>query len=151
MKVELSGVSETLLIPLWARAAEGKRPDPIFTDTKAAEIVAGVDYDFSKFETAWKSQVGVAVRTKLFDDAVYEFQSRNPDGVVVNLGAGLDTRPVRIRLGDMTWYDLDLPESMGLRRRFFSESDRCRFLSKSILDLSWMDEVERDGKPVLLI
>ena len=151
MSVDLKGVPETLLIPLWARAAETAKPNPLVTDDKACEIVAGLDYDFSKFEKAWLTQVGVSVRTKLLDEGVRAFLRRNPDAVVVNLGAGLDTRYTRLAEENVLWYDLDLPDAIDLRRRFFTATDRWRFLPKSMFDLSWTDEVQDEGRPVLLI
>jgi len=151
MTTRLTGVSETLLIPLWARAVEGDSPEPIVTDHKAAEMVAQIDYDFSKFHSARLSQVGVAVRTMLFDRAVRAVVERHPRAVVVNLGAGLDTRHERLKLQHIDWYELDVPESMAWRRHFFVESQRYHFLTKSVFDLSWMDDIEDAGRPVLLI
>lgn len=147
---QLTGIPETLLIPLWARAAEGEHPEPIVRDDKAAKMVQQIDYDFSKFAKARLSQLGVAIRTMLLDQATSDFLRRKPDGVVVNLGAGLDTR--RYRLGVETdWYELDLAESLDLRRRFFEETDRYRFLTASVFDTEWMEKVDDGGRPVLLI
>ena len=151
MQAALSGVPETLLIPLWARAVEADRPVPIVRDRKATEIVSQIDYDFSKFASARLSQLGVAIRTMLLDRAVSAFVARHPQAVVVNLGAGLDTRYDRLKLKDVDWYELDVPESIELRRRFFGESSRYRFLARSMFDPVWMDEVEDTGKAVLLI
>ncbi|AKJ64826.1 class I SAM-dependent methyltransferase [Kiritimatiella glycovorans] len=150
MTAKLSGIPETLLIPLWARAVEGEEPDPIVRDDKAAEMVRQIEYDFAKFAKARLSQLGVAIRTMLLDRATSDFLRRNPDGVVVNLGAGLDTR--RHRLGVETdWYEPDLAESLELRRRFFEETDRYRFLTASVFDTEWMEKVDDAGRPVLLI
>ena len=52
MKTKLSGVEETLLIPLWARAEETKRPDGLIRDDFAVRLVEQIDYDFSKFARA---------------------------------------------------------------------------------------------------
>lgn len=151
MNAKLAGIPETLLIPLWARAVEGRRPNPIVNDDKAAEMVSRIDYDFSKFDKSWLSQVGVSIRTMLLDNAVRAFLERNHAAVVINLGAGLDTRHERLGFKNICWYELDVPESIDLRRRFFMESERYRFLAKSMFDVSWVDEVDVVGKPVLLI
>ncbi len=39
---DLSGVSETLLIMLYLRAMESQRPDALFNDEKAVELVARI-------------------------------------------------------------------------------------------------------------
>jgi O-methyltransferase involved in polyketide biosynthesis len=46
----LTGVPETLLIPLYYRAQESQRPDAMLNDTKAEEIIRKLDYDFSRIK-----------------------------------------------------------------------------------------------------
>ena len=57
IKQELSGIPETLLIPLWARASEKDRKNPIITDEKAVEIISQIDYDFSKFSKTGREKI----------------------------------------------------------------------------------------------
>ena len=148
----LGGVPETLLIPLYFRAAETQRPDAIVRDPKAVEIVRSLDYDFDRFSSAWMSQIDMAVRTDLLDRAVRRFVSKHPAGTIVTLGAGLDGRFWRIDNGQIQWFDLDLPEVIELRRRYFAESDRNRFLPRSLLDFAWLDELNRpQDQPLLII
>lgn len=139
MQQVLSGVPETLLIPLWARAAETKEQNPIIRDEKAAEIMAQIDYDFSKFNGSWMSQTGVAVRTEILDRETEKFIRKHPDAVIVNIGCGLDTRYFRLDNGRIRWFDLDLPEPIRIRKRFFQESRRYRMIDKSVFDYSWME------------
>jgi O-methyltransferase involved in polyketide biosynthesis len=151
MDAKLEGIPETLLIPLWARATETGRRDPIVRDPMAVEMLTQINYDFAKFQKARMSQLGVSVRTMLLDRATQTFLDAHPHACVVNLGAGLDTRHARLRHHDALWYELDLPEAIDLRRRFFEENEHYRFLERSVFDPSWMNEVKADGRPVLLI
>jgi len=154
-KINISGVfgiPETMLIPLWARATETKRSDGVIRDDFAVQMVERIDYDFSKFEPAWRSQVGCAIRAKLFDDAVRSFVRKNPGCLVVNLGCGLDTRYERLRDEQIeAWFDLDLPEAIALRRQFLSEGDNNRFIACSVFDLSWMHEIRTRTRPLLFV
>jgi O-methyltransferase involved in polyketide biosynthesis len=148
----ISDVSETMLIPLWARAVETRRTDPIVRDPGAVEIMERIDYDFSRFERSRLSQVGVAIRTMLLDNAVRDYVKRHPGAVIINLGAGLDTRSKR--LADVQirrWYDLDVPEVIELRRRLFKEDSRDCSIPESVLDGSWMDEIVSEDGTVLFI
>jgi O-methyltransferase involved in polyketide biosynthesis len=52
---DLTGVAETLMITLYARALETQRPEPILSDRKALENAEPLDYDFSKYEKGWAS------------------------------------------------------------------------------------------------
>ena len=148
---KLSGVPETLLLPLWARATESKFRRPIIRDAQAVQLVEQIDYDFARFRSAWKSQVGIAVRTKILDAAVTSFIEQHPRAVVVNLGAGLDTRFQRVDNGMIKWYDLDLPQVVALKRRFFKASERYHLIAQSVMDFAWMDDVLEQKNPVLVI
>lgn len=149
---KIKDVPETMLIPLWARAAETGELKPIIRDAKAAEMVARIDYDFSKFTGSWLTQTGVAVRTMIFDREVKKFIADRKKSVVINLGCGLDTRFQRLNDKRIAvWYDLDVPEAIELRKKFFSENDKNRFIAKSVFEYSWMDEIDDDNADVLII
>lgn len=132
----LTDVAETLFIPLSCRALETKSENPIIQDPKAIEIFErlGVEVPFQPKQLL----VMIAVRTKVFDGCVRDFLSRAPNGVVVNLGCGLDTRFTRVDNGTCQWYDLDLPEVIEIRKRFFEETYRHRSIASSVLDVGWM-------------
>lgn len=153
---QLGTVQETLLIPLWARAAEAKRAaeagvEPILLDPRAVEIVAGIDYPFDHFEKHTKITRTVAcVLATIFDGWVQRFLAEYPDGVVVEIGAGLDTRFDRLDNGRVRWFDLDLPDAMEVRRRFFHETPRRKFLSGSVLEDEWIEAVLATDAPAYL-
>jgi O-methyltransferase involved in polyketide biosynthesis len=50
MKLDLSGVEETLLVPLWGRAKFSRENPSILSDTKAIELVEQLDYDFARLD-----------------------------------------------------------------------------------------------------
>jgi O-methyltransferase involved in polyketide biosynthesis len=149
--VQLSGVAETLLIPLWARAVETGRPDAIIRDPIALEIFENLDYDFSKFEGAWMTQTGIAIRTKLLDEATSAFLRANPKAVVINLGAGLSTRFSRLDNGSVRWYEVDLPEVIALRKIFFRETRRYRCIAGSVTEPSTLECIVSGRHPILIL
>lgn len=150
-KTKLSGVPETMLIPLRARYLESKKENGIISDPKTIEILDRIEYDFSgEREVSTGSQIGVSIRTEILDEQVNRFLAKNPDAVVVNLGCGLDTRFHRIDNGSVIWYDLDVPEVIELRKKFFDETDRFRLVPKSVTDFSWLETIPKD-KPLLFI
>ncbi len=141
-KVNLGPIQETLLITLWARAIEAIKDDPIIKDTKSVEIVAQIDYDFSKLKNARRTQVGVCLRSLAFDRWVNAYLSQNPNGTFVEIGAGLNTRFERVDNGYVRWFDLDLPDAIAMRKQFFRETERRKFVAASVLDPSWIDTVK---------
>ena len=70
LSVQLSGVPETMLIPMYARAVESKKAKPFFFDRYATEKL---DYDFSKFDKGKMSLWGCAARTIILDREVKAF------------------------------------------------------------------------------
>ncbi len=148
---QLNAVAETLLLPLAYRAAESRRPDALVHDSRAAEIIAQLNYDFSKLERQQFQQLNVALRAREFDRAVRAFLAEHPDGVVVDIGCGLDTRFDRVDNEHVTWFNLDFPEVITLRERFFTPHSRCHSLACSVLELAWMDEVAQHPGPYFFL
>ncbi|ASC73707.1 Putative S-adenosyl-L-methionine-dependent methyltransferase [Halomicronema hongdechloris C2206] len=147
----LTGVAETLMITLYARYVETQRSDSFFQDPEAVEIVERTNYDFDKYAKGWASQLGVVVRVQEYDHITQQFLKAHPNAVVVNLGCGLCTRFTRLDNGGVRWYDVDFPEVIEFRQRFFQENDRYRFIPASILDFSWIDQIQHSVDQPLLI
>lgn len=85
-------VAETLLIPLYMRAKENRRKNPILCDKLAEQLVENIEYDYSRFDGAKLSEVGCVIRGWYFDHAIRRFIDTHTRPVVVNVGCGLDTR-----------------------------------------------------------
>lgn len=150
-KIDITGVPETMLQTLYARAAYSQRSDRKFYDAKAIEIVSRMDYDFTKAGKDALMSNGVIARTILLDRMVGDFIRENPDGMVVNIACGLDMRCYRLDNGKIHWYNLDLPETIDIRRRFVQEDGRFSTIAKSAMDGSWADGIETNGKTLVVI
>jgi O-methyltransferase involved in polyketide biosynthesis len=138
----LSGIPETLLIPLYQRALESQRPDAMLKDERAVEIVRQLETDFSRFKLQNHDVVGLVLRVREFDRFGRQFLAAHPDGVVVHIGCGLDTRFERLDNGSVEWFDLDLPEVIDLRHRLIGgDAERYHLLAYSALDPAWMEQV----------
>lgn len=148
--INKESVSITLFVPLCPKAVETKRKNPIITDQKALEIIESIELDVKPYlqKRAYHSAI---VRTWVIDRGVTKFIEENPEGLIINLGCGLDTRITRVDNGKIQWIDLDLPDVIELRRKFFSENNRIKFISKSVTDYSWMEDIKVEGRKVLLI
>lgn len=144
--VTLGDVEETLLIPLYARAVETRRARGVIHDPLSVEMVDSIDYDFSRFDQP-STLYGCVLRTSVIDQWVRQFLRDFPTGTVVEVGAGLNTRFERVDNGSVHWVDLDLPDAMDLRRRFFDESDRRRMVAASLLDPAWVAAVGQSPPP----
>ncbi|HWO61942.1 MAG TPA: class I SAM-dependent methyltransferase [Umezawaea sp.] len=144
-RIDLGPAQETLLIPLYGRAVETRKRRPLLSDPLSVEMVEAIDYDFAKFEGG-PGLGGAVLRGLVFDHWTRGFLSRHPRGTVVEIGAGLNTRFERLDNGTCHWVDLDLPDTMALRRTFFTDTDRRSSIAASVVDDTWVDAVrERPG------
>jgi len=150
MKIKLKGVMETLLIPLSARATETNSKNPRIKDDKAVEMVSNIEYDFDKFDKKM-SREGVIARTILLDRETEKFVNEYPNAICISMGCGLDTRYHRINHNKVQWYNIDFPEVVALRKKLLYENKNVHAIGKSILDMSWLDEVVIEGREVLII
>lgn len=146
---DLGEVQETLLIPLYARACDAASRRPLLDDRRARELVDGIDYDFTRF--GGTSLSGSVFRSSIFDGWAARFLREHPAGTVVELGTGLNTRFDRLDNGQVRWLDLDLPDAIALRRKFFRDSRRCTMLAASVLDTEWFDVVAASPPPYLFL
>jgi O-methyltransferase involved in polyketide biosynthesis len=96
-------------------------------------------------------QFFVAMRARQFDRFARSFLDRNPGGLMVDIGCGLDTRFDRLHDSQMTWMGLDLPEVIELRRRFLPDAKRGQTLARSMFDLRWLDVVAQVNKSVIFL
>lgn len=150
--VTLEKEKETLLIPLYSKALEAKKERPILIDNKAVEIVSqGINYDFAKLRIPAKTQVLLSLRAKQLDNYVRAFLKEYPNGTVVHLACGLDSRLERVDNGTVHWYDLDFPEVIDLRKKFYKESERVQFIPSSVTDLDWLDIPQNSGGKFLFV
>jgi O-methyltransferase involved in polyketide biosynthesis len=150
-KVTLKEAQETLLITLYAKAFESQRPNPIFIDAKAQQILDGVAYDFSRLKTPRKTTIMVCLRARKMDTYAQQFLAEQPQGVILHLGCGLDSRCLRVEHPQADWYDLDLPDVIELRRKFYSENANDHMISSSAADLRWLEGIPAAGRPALVI
>ena len=148
---QLGKVQRTMVIPLFARAKESLRKDPIVFDERAGEILRQIDYDTTELEKESDIlQVVACVAATIFDRWTRNFLEEHPEGTIVEIGSGLDTRFERLDNGRAQWFDIDLPDSIAVRRQFFEETPRRRMIAGSILEESWIEEVKASHPTALL-
>ena len=147
-KIKLSGVPETMLQTVYARAKESRGRGTIH-DAKAEEITRKLDYDFSLADKDTAMHSGVIARTIVLDKLTKSWLAKHPGAVVVNIACGLDTRCYRMS-GHSHWYNLDLPETMAVREKLLPESGAISQIAMSAMD-DWGGEISEQNVPVLIV
>ena len=133
----INDVTDTALWVAAYRAEESLRPDALFIDKFASQLVGesgkliALRTQGSRY-TAWS----VVIRTLIIDHFIKNLVSKNID-TVLNLGAGLDTRPYRLELPyDLRWIEVDFPKIIDHKENVLQGNlPKCR-LERIKLDLS---------------
>lgn len=147
-KMKLSGVPETMLQTVYARAKESMGRGAIH-DKKAEEIIKKLDYDFSLADKDVAMRSGVIARTIVLDRLVSAWLNENPGAVVVNIACGLDTRCYRMS-GYSHWYNLDLPQTIAVRERIVPESGTISQIAMSATE-DWGGKIAESNASALVI
>lgn len=124
----------------------------------ADEIIATIGYGLEKFPQLTtkfldrRSRVfDVAVRAKVLDEMVHRFVLRQPDAVVLDLGAGLDGRMFRVNPPPtVEWYDVDFPEVVALRRQLLPQPANVHNVGADLTDPNWLQDIPRD-RPAMMV
>jgi methyltransferase (TIGR00027 family) len=138
----IQNVSDTAFWVAHYRGVESSRSDALFRDPLAA-VLAGergknIAHDIPMgMMTQWI----VAVRTVIIDDFLRQAVAEGAD-TILNLGAGLDTRPYRMELPDsLVWVEADYPWMVEFKeRKLAEEKPRCQLRR---VDLDLADATER--------
>jgi methyltransferase (TIGR00027 family) len=157
---QIQQVSDTALMAAAYRAVETDRQDALFHDPLAAKVAGhrGRKIIESLPRQAFVGGWTVAIRTRVIDDLLRQAIAEGVD-TVLNLGAGLDTRPYRMELpAGLRWVEVDQPHVMELKSsRLSSEGPRCR-LERIGLDLAdgnarrkLLAEVAAQSKMILVL
>ncbi|MBV8995974.1 MAG: class I SAM-dependent methyltransferase [Pseudonocardiales bacterium] len=150
-KVTLTGSAATLLLTLYGRALESRSPEPLLWDPTAEQAVDAIDYDFSGLGINRTAVVSIAARARRLDEWTTRFLHDHPQATVLHLGCGLDSRIERVKPPpSVSWFDVDYPEVIELRRRLFPARDHHTLVASSVTEPGWLDNVPAD-RPVLVI
>ncbi|MGH8255118.1 MAG: class I SAM-dependent methyltransferase [Steroidobacteraceae bacterium] len=154
-------VSETALMVAVLRARENERARPLYRDqlalklagTRGPEIISGLP-KIAAVVSTWM----IAVRTRVVDDMIREAIRVGVD-TVINLGAGLDTRPYRLELSQsLRWVEIDYPNIIDLKTvRLADEKPVCDLkrmpcdLTDPVALRALLSEVTQDTRSVLIV
>ncbi|WP_099225442.1 class I SAM-dependent methyltransferase [Mycobacterium persicum] len=133
----ITHVSDTARLTALYRATESARPDALFSDPLAQRL-AGQHGRTIVRHAPWTLRNGwwLVARTKIIDDTIARAIAHGCDRVL-NLAAGLDTRPYRLNLPSrLRWIEADLPQLLAEKTELLADqTPRCQLI-RSAVDLA---------------
>lgn len=152
--IEKNTVSETLVIPLYARKMCSECFPNIYRDETALRLIDKVDYDFASLSEKSKGItyrfgfLEVAMRQKDIAWEVCDYLKAHPKAAVVNLGCGLDDTGRVCDNGMCKIYNIDFPSVIDVRNSLLPGGEREVNIACDLNDTSWMKEIDRENGAV---
>ena len=145
----LNDVSETAIITLRSRAIESLKPNPVIRDKVSVEcleqmtLMLPLEVRKRLLDRNLPSTLTrhIALRARKYDLYAKDFIERFPDGLVVSLGCGFDTRYWRV--SDSTWNyaEVDLPPVIEVKKEILQTRIKYLTIGCSVLEEKWMAEI----------
>ena len=146
----MNSVNKTLYIPLYGKAFVS-RNGIILQDKKAEEIWAAEGFELKgKSKSKWLAYY-MGMRSAVFDGWVRCQMEQNPDAVVVHIGCGMDSRVERVGTGKHQWYDVDFPEVIAQRKRFYQESAQYHMVEADVRERAWIDKLPQESDAIVVM
>jgi methyltransferase (TIGR00027 family) len=135
-KRTLKSVSDTALLVAHHRAMESARSDALFHDSFAQRLAGDRGEQIAR-KLPWGRRLAwsTVTRTVLIDELVLRLVGQGVN-TVLNLAAGLDSRPYRLALPEsLRWVEIDFPDMIASKSELLDgEKPRCR-LERASVDL----------------
>ena len=136
----MNSVNKTLYIPLYGKAFVSRK-GLFLKDEKAEEIWETEGFSLrGKSKSKWLAYY-MGMRAAVFDDWVKDKTAEIPDAAVLHIGCGMDSRVLRVGTTQCKWYDVDFPEVIAERKRYFAETEQYRMLAGDIREPVWLTDV----------
>ncbi|HXW60270.1 MAG TPA: SAM-dependent methyltransferase, partial [Myxococcota bacterium] len=121
-------VSHTAWLVAAFRAQESKREDAHFRDPLAAKLLGDLEDQYLvRFSKELRNDPWILTVRTYFMDALIEKSIDQGIRTILNLGAGLDTRPYRLALpAHVRWFEADYPEVVSYKNeKLKNDKARC--------------------------
>lgn len=155
----IENISDTARWVAAFRAVESERPDALFEDPFARALAGARGFELARsLPGAFALRWSMAIRTRVLDELLLQAIASGAD-TVLNLAAGLDTRPQRLPLpARLTWIEADLPGILAHKESVLGGVPaRCQLLRHRV-DLGdaaarqeLLERVGRQGKQVVVL
>lgn len=133
----VSHVSDTALWVAAYRAEESKRRDALFRDPYAERLAGDRGREIvRRLERGRSSAWSIVTRTAVLDELIMDAVRDGAD-MVLNLAAGLDTRPYRLPLSPgIRWIEVDFPQMIAYKENNLADANPRCALERIALDLT---------------
>lgn len=146
----MNSVNKTLYIPLYGKSYVSKKG--LFLDDKKAEEIWEKE-GFSlkgKSKSKWLAYY-MGVRSKVFDEWLKIQMLDNPDAVIIHIGCGMDSRILRVGSENHKWYDVDFPEVIEERKKYYTETENYKMIAGDVKENEWLLNIKEKQNAIVVM
>ena len=144
-KPELGVIEDTLYVPMLGRIYASEHCRDILYDKKVLELKEKIPPDILAHDTQTQyTLLASASRSANVDRYIADFFKRKPDGIIVQLGCGLETAFYRNDNGKTRWYAVDLPHVIDYRKTLLPEPSREKYISGDAFQEDWLRTIRSE-------
>ena len=145
----MNSVNKTLYIPLYGKAYVSRK-GILLHDPRAEEIWAAEGFRLKgKSRSKWLAYY-MGMRSAVFDRWLKAKMAQDPGAVILHIGCGMDSRAERVGTSEHVWYDIDFPEVIAERRRYYPVSETYRMLAADVRTGDWLAEIPGESAIVVM-
>ncbi len=146
----MNSVNKTLYIPLYGKSYVSKK-GLIIEDKKAEAIWAAEGFSLKgKSKSKWLAYY-MGVRSAVFDEWLKKQMSETPDAVIIHIGCGMDSRIIRVGAEKHKWYDVDFPEVIEERKRYYCETDNYKMIAGDARESTWLTDIKENKTAIVVM
>jgi len=146
----MNNVNKTLYIPLYGKAYVSKK-NIILKDKKAEEIWEREGFKLKgKSKSKWLAYY-MAMRSAVYDEWAEQEIGKYPDSVVLHIGCGMDSRIERVTTKAAQWYDIDFPDVIAERKKYYTGSDFYHMLSTDMRNQEWKNNIPGNQNAIIVM
>lgn len=145
----MTQINKTLYIPLYGKALVSRK-GILLSDKMAEEIWKTEGFPLQgKSKSKWLAWF-MAMRAAVFDRWLMQQMTAQQDAVVLHIGCGLDSRCVRVGCNGHPWYDVDFPEVIAARRKYYTESEQYHMIEGDARKSAWLSAISSGGNAIVI-
>ena len=138
----MNNINKTLYIPLYGKSYVSKK-GIILDDKRAEEIWSKEAFKLKgKSKSKWLAYY-MGMRSKVFDVWLRQKMNEIENAIIIHIGCGMDGRVERIGTRRHRWYDVDFPEVIRERRRYYEETEKYHMVASDARNQEWIQNLPR--------
>lgn len=146
----MNHVNKTLYIPLYGKSYVSQKKK-ILTDPTAEQIWEKEGFFLKgKSSSKWLAYY-MGMRAAVFDSWLRAKMAEDAEAVILHIGCGLDSRNLRVGAKGHLWYDVDFPEVIAERRKYYEETERYHMIESNAREKKWIFALPEKKRAIILM